>query len=115
MSRARNRRTAGPTSHLSRREDMASSGASRSIMRDISWARPDHNDAIAPGIVGGSAPLRAVLAQVRAVAATDTTVLIQGETGTGKERIARALHDSSRRAEGPFITVNCAAIPVTLL
>jgi DNA-binding NtrC family response regulator len=67
------------------------------------------------GIVGRSAPLRGLLQQVRTVAATDTTVLIQGETGTGKERIARALHDLSRRSAGRFVKVNCAAIPSGLL
>jgi DNA-binding NtrC family response regulator len=67
------------------------------------------------GIVGTSAPLRSLLQQVQTVAATDTTVLIQGETGTGKERIARALHDLSRRRAGRFVKVNCAAIPAGLL
>jgi DNA-binding NtrC family response regulator len=68
-----------------------------------------------PGIVGRSVPLRAALQHVWAVASTDTTVLIQGETGTGKERVARALHELSKRAGGPFVTVNCAAIPANLL
>jgi len=67
------------------------------------------------GIVGASAPLRAVLQQVEAVAKTEATVLIQGETGTGKERIARRVHELSDRAQGPFVTLNCAAIPATLL
>jgi DNA-binding NtrC family response regulator len=70
---------------------------------------------LVPGIVGSSAPLRAMLEHVRAVAATETTVLIQGESGSGKERVARALHDLSERAAGPFISVNCAAIPAALL
>jgi DNA-binding NtrC family response regulator len=72
-------------------------------------------DASVPGIVGSSLALRTALQYVHAVAATDTTVLIQGETGTGKERVARALHALSERARGPFITVNCAAIPANLL
>jgi DNA-binding NtrC family response regulator len=67
------------------------------------------------GIVGTSLPLRSLLQQVRTVAATDTTVLIQGDTGTGKERIARALHDLSGRSAGRFVKVNCAAIPSGLL
>jgi transcriptional regulator with GAF, ATPase, and Fis domain len=66
-------------------------------------------------IVGDSAPLRDVLQQVRAVAPTRSTVLIQGETGTGKERIAHALHAASAHARGPFVKLNCAAIPAGLI
>jgi PAS domain S-box-containing protein len=66
-------------------------------------------------IVGSSEPLRQVLTQVAKVAATDSTVLILGETGTGKEMIARAIHRRSKRASRAFIRVNCAAIPPTLI
>jgi formate hydrogenlyase transcriptional activator len=66
-------------------------------------------------IVGSSRPLRRVLAQVDKVAPTDSTVLIFGETGTGKELIARSIHKRSKRAEGAFIAVNCAAIPTSLI
>ncbi|HWO35238.1 MAG TPA: sigma 54-interacting transcriptional regulator, partial [Candidatus Acidoferrum sp.] len=66
-------------------------------------------------IVGSSEPLRKVLAQVSRVAPTDSTVLIQGETGTGKELIARAIHNRSKRANRAFIRVNCAAIPPSLI
>jgi formate hydrogenlyase transcriptional activator len=66
-------------------------------------------------IVGRSAPLKRVLAQVETVAPTNATVLIQGETGTGKELIARAIHRLSDRKNRPFITLNCAAIPTGLL
>jgi len=66
-------------------------------------------------IVGSSEPLRQVLVQVAKVAATDSTVLILGETGTGKEMIARAIHRRSKRANRAFIRVNCAAIPPTLI
>ena len=66
-------------------------------------------------IVGSSAALRKVLEQVAIVAPTDSTVLIQGETGTGKELIARAIHNRSRRANRAFIRVNCAAIPLSLM
>ena len=66
-------------------------------------------------IVGSSEPLRRVLVQVAKVATTDSTVLILGETGTGKEMIARAIHRRSKRANRAFIRVNCAAIPPTLI
>ena len=66
-------------------------------------------------ILGHSPALRQVLEEVRQVAATDATVLIQGETGTGKELFARAVHAGSRRHDGPMITVNCAAIPAALI
>jgi formate hydrogenlyase transcriptional activator len=66
-------------------------------------------------IIGTSAPLKRVLAQVEVVAPTDATVLILGETGTGKELIARAMHKMSSRRQLPFITLNCAAIPTGLL
>jgi len=66
-------------------------------------------------IVGESAALRRVLKQVETVAPTDSTVLIRGETGTGKELIARALHELSPRRERTFVKINCAAIPTGLL
>jgi formate hydrogenlyase transcriptional activator len=66
-------------------------------------------------IIGNSAPLESVLADVKKVAPTDSTVLILGETGTGKELIARAIHNISSRAGRPFIKLNCAAIPFDLL
>jgi len=68
-----------------------------------------------PRIVGNSAALRRVLGLVRLVAPTDATVLINGETGTGKELIAEAIHQHSDRSNGPFVKVNCAAIPAGLL
>jgi transcriptional regulator with GAF, ATPase, and Fis domain len=68
-----------------------------------------------PRIVGNSAALQRVLRLVRVVAPTDATVLIEGETGTGKELIAEAIHKCSERANGPFVKVNCAAIPAGLL
>src|ERR1700724_3359497 len=66
-------------------------------------------------IVGSSEPLRQVLIQVSKVAPTDSTVLVLGETGTGKELIARAIHNRSKRSNRAFIRVNCAAIPPSLI
>jgi DNA-binding NtrC family response regulator len=66
-------------------------------------------------IVGESSALQAVLARVTKVAPTDSTVLVTGETGTGKELIARAIHKRSNRAARAFVSVNCAAIPTTLI
>jgi formate hydrogenlyase transcriptional activator len=68
-----------------------------------------------PKIIGNSAALQRVLGLVRVVAPTEATVLILGETGTGKELIAEAVHKSSNRSSGPFVKVNCAAIPSGLL
>jgi len=66
-------------------------------------------------LIGESVRFKAVLQQVRVVAPVDSAVLIQGETGTGKELIAEAIHNQSRRASGPLIKVNCSAIPAGLL
>jgi formate hydrogenlyase transcriptional activator len=66
-------------------------------------------------MIGDSPAFQAVLRGIQVVAPTDATVLIQGETGTGKELVARALHDLSGRSQRSFIKVNCAAIPATLL
>jgi formate hydrogenlyase transcriptional activator len=66
-------------------------------------------------IIGNSPALESVLEQVERVAPTDSTVLVQGETGTGKELIARAIHNLSSRCGRPFIKLNCAAIPFDLL
>ncbi|MBI2187877.1 MAG: sigma-54-dependent Fis family transcriptional regulator [Acidobacteria bacterium] len=69
----------------------------------------------APRIIGEDPQLRQVSQQLHRAAATDATVLLQGESGTGKELFARALHALSPRADGPFVAINCAAIPETLL
>jgi DNA-binding NtrC family response regulator len=68
-----------------------------------------------PPLIGENSGLRQVIAQLKRVAATNATVLIHGESGTGKELIAQAVHHNSQRAAGPFIAVNCGAIPLTLM
>jgi formate hydrogenlyase transcriptional activator len=76
---------------------------------------PAREDTMCDGIVGRSAALRSVLEQLAMVAPTDATVLICGETGTGKELIARAVHNLSARRAHPYVKCNCAAIPTGLL
>src|SRR6202035_5449710 len=66
-------------------------------------------------IIGRSAAIRAVLRKIETVAPTDSTVLICGETGTGKELVARAIHERSSRSSNAFVKLNCAAIPTGLL
>ncbi len=82
------------------------------VSLDSDLPQPKHKF---PEIVGNSRVLQRVLAQIELVAPTDATVLVLGETGTGKELIARALHQRSPRRNFPFISVNCAAIPTGLL
>lgn len=79
-------------------------------LREELWSRSDYSE-----IVGESPSIWSVLQNVDLVAATDSTVLILGETGTGKELVARAIHKNSRRANAPFVRVNCAALPESLL
>jgi transcriptional regulator with GAF, ATPase, and Fis domain len=67
------------------------------------------------GMIGESAPMRAVFERIERVAPSHVPVLIQGETGTGKELVARALHDGSPRKSKPFLAENCAAVPANLL
>ena len=74
--------------------------------------RTDHNF---QEVIGESTALKRALSQAETVAPTDSTVLVLGETGTGKEVIARAIHDLSRRRDGTFVKINCAAIPTGLL
>ena len=66
-------------------------------------------------IIGDSRPMQAVMAQVRRVASSESSVLIYGESGTGKEVVARAIHYQSSRSKGPFVRVNCGALPVGLV
>lgn len=76
---------------------------------------PSESEPAFKHLIGTSASFRAVLEEIRVVAPVDCSVLIEGETGTGKEVIAQALHHASPRRQRPFISLNCAALPVTLL
>ncbi len=81
----------------------------RSLRRQLDSQRADRR------IIGNSPAIAAVLRLIEKVAPHDTTVLITGESGTGKELVARTLHERSRRCAGPFVAVNCSALPETLL
>ena len=88
----------------------------RQLHQHLGQLREEIRHAGAHGtVIGQSAPIREVLEQAQMVAPGDTTVLLLGETGTGKELVARAIHDASRRARHAFLPVNCAAIAPTLL
>jgi PAS domain S-box-containing protein len=79
-------------------------------LREAVRELPGHGD-----LIGRSDCMQAVFSAIKQVAKTDTTVLITGETGTGKELVARAIHSASNRADKPLVTVNCAAIPANLI
>ena len=88
----------------------------RQLRREVGRLRAEVQNASGlDRIVGVSEPIRRLLASVPRVSQTDSTVLITGESGTGKELIARAIHSTSRRAHGPFVSVSCAALPEQLL
>ena len=89
--------------------------AHRKIVRLLPTVRRQNSSNSQPRIVGDSEAIGEVLDQIRRVAATNTTVLIQGDSGTGKELVARAIHTQSHRSGDPFVAVNCGAIPETLL
>jgi formate hydrogenlyase transcriptional activator len=93
------------------REEIAAMLADANLLVEDRFQRVHHGEEI----IGESPALKDVLRQVEIVAPTDATVLLQGETGTGKERLAHAVHQYSSRRDHPFVTVNCAAIPSGLL
>lgn len=76
--------------------------------------RESHSDGF-EGMIGTSTAMQGVFASIRKVATSEAPVLVLGESGTGKEVAARAIHNLSSRREGPFIAINCSAIPETLL
>ena len=73
------------------------------------------DEASIPTVIGSSSAMRRVFTLVQRVADSDAGVLIHGETGTGKELIAKAIHDQGRRKDGPFVAINCAAVPASLI
>ena len=85
-------------------------GSHIDLDEQLEFARRERCGGFEP-IIGSSRALRQVLDQVRTVAPTHSTVLIEGETGTGKELIANAIHTQSNRRARPFIKLNCAALP----
>ncbi|MCC6966503.1 MAG: sigma 54-interacting transcriptional regulator [Nitrospira sp.] len=88
----------------------------RQLTKQHAYRTQDITSRSNPGsLVGNSGPLHKVLAQIQAVAATSTTVLVTGETGTGKELVARAIHERSVRRTKPFVRLNCAALPSGLV
>src|ERR1700747_2599607 len=91
------------------------SGSPVGTLQELGPGNQDWKERRFERIIGNSPALEAVLEQVERVAPTDSTVLIQGETGTGKELIAHAIHNLSARCGRPFIKLNCAAIPFDLL
>jgi transcriptional regulator with PAS, ATPase and Fis domain len=105
---------AGVAEIVVRDEQAKSSVLARLESLDGRRAEPVRPDAL-QGIVAKSPAMRACLELVRRAQRSEATVLLQGETGTGKEVLARAIHAGSRRAGGPFVAINCAAFPETLL
>ncbi len=87
----------------------------RHAVEDLAPDGDDRDELHFGRIVGASSALRRALKQVETVSRTDSTVIVHGETGTGKELLAQAIHDLSRRRSGPFVKLNCAAIPAGLL
>lgn len=86
------------------------------IRNELNHLKEQQNDRFSFGqIIGNSAKLQQVMAQVRKVADTNVTVLVLGESGVGKELVSRAIHHYSSRKEKPLVTVNCGAIPLTLI
>lgn len=85
------------------------------LERELSQYKQQIQEDTFEGMLGASKPMQAVFDSIRKVASTQASVMILGESGTGKEMAARAIHQRSDRCEGPFVAINCSAIPETLL
>lgn len=108
----------GQTIHLHRvigRDRERLMDESRRLEKELTSVKPNKLRTRVSGIIGESPPIRALLGKIEIVAKSNATVLLRGESGTGKELFARAIHELSRRSSGPFIKVNCAALPETVL
>jgi two-component system, NtrC family, response regulator AtoC len=105
-----------PCKNAELREVVAKAAEKKALRRENSALKEvvNRRDGL-PNIVGQSPEIREVLAVITRVAATDSPVLVQGESGTGKELVARSLHLQSRRAARPFVSINCGALPDSLL
>jgi len=108
----------GQTIHLHRvigRDRERLMDESRRLEKELTSVKPSKLRAQTSGIIGESPPIRALLNKIEIVAKSNATVLLRGESGTGKELFARAIHELSRRSKGPFVKVNCAALPESVL
>lgn len=89
--------------------------ATRELVSNVSLSRPIMDDDIDSDMVGGSHKMKEVFSLIQKLSQVETTVLIRGENGTGKELVAKAIHYNSPRKSGPFIAINCGAIPESLM
>jgi two-component system response regulator AtoC len=107
---------AKPCKNAELREVVAKAAEKKALRRENSALKEvvNRRDGL-PSIIGRSAEIREVLGVINRVAASDSPVLVQGESGTGKELVARSLHLQSRRAGRPFVSINCGALPDSLL
>ncbi|MFA6139552.1 MAG: nif-specific transcriptional activator NifA [Hyphomicrobium sp.] len=108
----------GQTIHLHRviaRDRERLMDQSRRLEKELTSVKPGKERTRVAGIIGESAPVRALLNKIEIVAKSNATVLLRGESGTGKELCARAIHERSPRANAPFVKVNCAALPESVL